>query len=502
MDGPLLVLEGLSKRYGGHAALRGVWLHVAAGERLAVIGENGAGKSTLAKIVAGAVRPDEGQIRLAGSTLDLRSPRHSIAAGIAFIPQELSYVPALTVAENVVLGQWPSRAGFTRRRDAEARAKHEAERFGIELDVSRAMSSLTLADRQLVEILKALTRRARVIVLDEPTASLNAIESANLHRILGVLVRDGVGIIYISHRMDEVFRTSDRVAVLRNGELVGIAEPSKSSPRQLITWMLGQAPSELTAPGIGRREPGAVLKLADARRDAIPALRSVSVSLSRGEVLAIYGVRGSGADVIAEALGGVASDVTATLTIAGQEVSLPRSPHESQALGIAYVPAERKRNGLVLTLSIRENVSLPSIRRLGRRGLVDARAERELTVEVVRRLNVRSRSLDQPISQLSGGNQQKVLVGSRLATSPSVLVLHEPTRGVDVGARLELQEFLRTLAGSGMAILWVTSDVEEAVGVSDRLVVMSDGVVVAELQGEAKTQPNAVAAATRQTAVA
>lgn len=491
----LFEARGLIKSYGPNRILTDVDFTLAPGESVALIGENGAGKSTFAKIITGVIRPDEGKLAFDGRDVVFNAPRDALAAGLAFIPQELAYVPNLTVAENIVLGQWPGRSGLTTPSAIRARAGAVCQRYGIHFDLDSPMRLLKLAERQLVEIVKALLRDARMIVLDEPTAALNEQESTALFSILKRLNGQGVGVLYISHRMDEVYRFSDRVDVLRNGRRVASVPPQRTTPSQLIAHMLGQEKEEF-ARGDQPRSGVAALALRGWKSGGLPALEDVSLDVQAGEIVGLYGVRGSGADVIAEGLAGLNGDVAGEIVIGGKVRRTFGSPYEARAAGIAYVPAERKRDGLVLGLPIRRNITLMMLRSLSRFGVMDGAAERALTDDLVRRFDVRYRGADQPVERLSGGNQQKVLLASRIATKPRYLVLHEPTRGVDVGARVEIHRLLAGVADDGCATLMVTSDVEEAVTVPDRLIVIRDGRIAGELSGAAMTQANAISLAT------
>ena len=492
----LFEARGLTRSYGPNRILTEVDFTLAPGESVALIGENGAGKSTFAKIITGVIRPDAGTLAFDGREVVFNAPRDALAAGLAFIPQELAYVPHLTVAENIVLGQWPGRSGLTTPAAIRARAGAACARYGIHFDLDAPMRFLKLAERQLVEIVKALLRDARMIVLDEPTAALNDQESAALFSILRRLNGRGVGVLYISHRMDEVYRFSDRVDVLRNGRRVASVPPRQTTPSSLITHMLGQEKEEFARGAQATTRGAAALALRGWKSSGLPALDDVSLEVQAGEIVGLYGVRGSGADVIAEGLAGLNRDVTGEVMIAGDVRRIFATPYEARAAGIAYVPAERKRDGLVLGLPIRRNITLMVLRSLSRFGVMDGAAERALTDDLVRRFDVRVRAADQPVERLSGGNQQKVLLASRIATKPRYLVLHEPTRGVDVGARVEIHRLLAGVADDGCATLMVTSDVEEAVTVPDRLIVIRDGRIAGELSGSAMTQANAISLAT------
>ncbi|HEY0694117.1 MAG TPA: sugar ABC transporter ATP-binding protein [Kribbella sp.] len=478
---PLLAVDGLAKQYGRHRVLEGVSLMLEAGETAALLGENGAGKSTLAKILAGAVRPDSGKIRRDGDEVSFASPREALTHGIAFIPQELVYVPNLTVAENIVLGRWPRRAGLTSQGWVRRQAAAEARKFGFRLPLDRQMTALSLAQQQMVEILKALARRSRVIVLDEPTAALNSEDSQQLLDIMTGLAADGVGVIYISHRLDEVFRACQTVHVLRNGRLVHSSAVSDTNPGEIIRHMLGRSTEETVVSKQQVDRSTKVLELRDWERSASPSLRQVSLDVHAGEIVGLYGVRGAGAETIAETLGGLHRDVHGHTTVAGRVLRGLRHPIASRRAGIAYVPADRKSQGLVLTLPVQRSLSLLVMGALSRSGVIIGRKERALARRLAGEVQLRSRGLGQAVGELSGGNQQKVLVGSRLASKPHVLVLQEPTRGVDVGARLEIHRLLRRLADDGTGTLLVTSDIEEAVILSDRLLILRDGAVVQEI---------------------
>jgi ribose transport system ATP-binding protein len=499
---PSLVLDaaGVAKSYGGHLVLKYVDFAIREREIVAVIGENGAGKSTFAKILAGAVQPESGELRLIGQRVDFQSPRDALRAGVSYIPQELAYLPNLTVAENILVGRWPHRRGVTSDATVRSIAAREAQKFGIEINVGRRMGELTLAERQLVEVLKALTRSSRVLVLDEPTASLTQAESTKLFATLRQLSRAGLSVIFISHRMDEIFAVSDRVVVLRNGGVVANLETASTTPAELIGHMLGEAAEELGAQHEERLFDRPALELLSWSSSGEPALRDLNVTVHRGEIACLFGLRGSGGETIGEALAGRRHDVSGKVRIAGRTLSMFRSPGESNRAGIGYVPAERKRDGLVLPLSVQANLSMLVLRSLARLGWLNRAAEQRLGEDMRNRLRIRLRSLSQSVGTLSGGNQQKVLLASRLAARPEILVLHEPTRGVDVGARFEIHQYVRSIAAEGTAVLWITTDVEEAVLVADRVLVLREGNVVAELTGTIRTQGRALAMATKDAA--
>jgi ribose transport system ATP-binding protein len=496
------VLRGhqLAKSYGGHLVLKHVDFSIGRGEIVAVIGENGAGKSTFAKIVAGVVQPETGQIYMGGREVSIQSPRDALRLGIAYIPQELAYLSNRTVADNILLGRWPHRAGVTSDEAIASTAAAEARKFGIELHVNWRMADLTLAERQLVEIVKALARSSQVLVLDEPTASLTSGESRKLFGILRQLVRNGLSVIFISHRMDEVFEVSDRVVVMRNGDVVGDVATRDATRPQLISLMLGAAAEELVEQRKDRVLTQPALELRGWTWSGEPPIRDFNITVHRGEIVTLFGLRGSGGEAIAEGLAGRNSKFSGKVVVEDREFSVFRTITASKRAGIGYLPAERKRDGLIMPLSVQTNLSLLVLRALSRFGLTDATEERRMAKRMRDTLQIRLRSMSQPVVTLSGGNQQKVVLGSRLLAQPRVLVLQEPTRGVDVGARFEIHHYLRGIAEQGTAILWVTTDVEEAVLVADRLVVLREGSIVAELTGASKTQGQAVAMAAKDAA--
>jgi ABC-type sugar transport system ATPase subunit len=354
------------------------------------------------------------------------------------------------------------------------------------------MASLTLAERQLVEILKALTRSSAVLVLDEPTASLTSSESKNLFAILRKLARTGLSVIFISHRMDEIFEVSDRVVVLRNGEVVANVATASITRPLLIGHMLGAAAEELGERREVRSFNHPALQLVGWSWLGEPAIRDFSLTVNRGEIVCLFGLRGCGGEALAEGLAGRQPKFEGTVVIDGKRHPVFRRPALARRAGIGYVPAERKRDGLVMPLSVYANLSLLVLRLVSSFGWLRPNAERRLAVELRDRMQIRLRSLSQSVSTLSGGNQ--------LASKPKVLVLQEPTRGVDVGARFEIHHYLRSIAAQGMGVLWVTTDVEEAVLIADRLVVLRDGAVVAELTGDTKTQGRALEMATKDAA--
>ncbi|MFI5428868.1 sugar ABC transporter ATP-binding protein [Aeromicrobium sp. UC242_57] len=489
---PLLAAQGVSKRYGRNLALKPTTFTIAAGECVAVIGENGAGKSTFAKVLTGIETSDGGGIVMVGKHVSFASPRDALQHGVALIPQELAYVPGLTVAENIMLNRLPGRRGFTSRARIEKAAASLMREFGMWVEPTATMSQLGVSEQQMVELVKALGRKSRLLILDEPTAALTEDEATNLYRALAELRHQGIGVVIISHHLDQISRHADRIDVFRDGQLVFSQSPATTTKAEFIQQMLGTDAVPQLARDSSRTIGRTIMSLDGWQAPGRPGLRDFSIELRHGEVLGVYGIRGSGSELLASGLGGRAPRLSGTVTLGGTSRSVFRSPRDAIACGIAYVPADRKRDGLVLGQSIRTSSAMLVLKKLARWGVIRTADESRVAHEYSTRFRLRYSSLAQPVGQLSGGNQQKVLLASRLAAEPAVLVVHEPTRGVDIGARHEIHETLRELTDSGTAVLVVTSDVEEAVDVSDRLLIIRDGEIVAELTGVDITQDNAV----------
>jgi ribose transport system ATP-binding protein len=479
---PLLAMRGIGKTFAGVAVLRNVDLTLKSGEVLALMGENGAGKSTLMNILGG-VHPDHtGTIVVDGREIQLANPRAAADAGISFIHQELNLVPGMTVAENIYLGREPRKAGFVidrrrMKRDAAALLKH----LDFQLRPSDPVGNLRVGERQLVEIAKALSLDARILIMDEPTSALSQTETEALLRVVRALAVRGVAIIYITHRMEEVFRVADRVMVLRDGAVAGVLQAAEISRQQLIRLMIGRDVADYFA---AHRRPARNvvlevegLSLAQPGRNIGRArtFENVSFKVHEGEILGIAGLLGSGRTELLEALFGAAQGVVeGSVRIGGQQVSV-RSPSGAKRAGLALVSEDRRRDGLVLGLGIDLNIALPTQPALATAGLVSRIRERALAVSAVRQLGIRAAAIDQTASTLSGGNQQKVIFGKWLPTAPRVLLLDEPTRGIDVGAKAEIYRLLSKLTESGLAIIMVSSELPELLSLSDRILVLREG---------------------------
>ena len=498
-DRPAAVaLSHVTRWYGVTAAVDDVSISFRSGECTALLGENGAGKSTLVRMISGLDQPSSGHMSLNGQRVRFRNPREALAAGVAIIPQELAYVPHLTVAENIAIGRWPQSGGLVSRRRMVVTAQDLIEDFGFDIDVNQQVERLPLAERQIVEIVKILAREPRLLLLDEPTASLTDTESARLLQVLKGLKKRGHALVYVSHRMDECFEIADHMAVLRSGKLVHQAATDDSDAAGVVKAMLG--PDAELPPDAGAEEfvsNDVVLETVDWHSDRAPRVTGVSLALRAGEVVSLFGLLGSGVETVARGLAGHESHVSGSIRVRGCERAPFRSPHEALAAGIGYVPAERKASGIALNRPIRDNLTLQAFSMFTRWGYVKRNVERQLAVESLEGFGVSYGRLDQNIGELSGGNQQKVLLQSRLIVDPAVLVLHEPTRGVDIGARAQIHSALTAIARRGVAVLVVTSDVDEAVGVGDRLLVMRAGEIVRELSGAEKDRHSALHAAAR-----
>jgi len=495
---PLVELNGVSKSFGSNDVLKQVSFSVAAGERVALVGENGAGKSTMAKILSGAESYDSGEYLVDGEVVKFGSPREAMGSGVAIIPQELAYVPDMTIGENLLLGHWPTRLGVTSRRATREAASRALEPFGISLDLDKTMREVSLAERQIVEVAKALVRDTRVVVLDEPTAALNEIESEALLTLLRDLSAHGLGMIYISHRFEEVMSFADRVCVLRNGNLVFDTQPGDTSREELVEKMVGRSQVEQDQNlAVERRSHGSkpLFRLRDWKHDRDPVMDGVDISFYPGEIVVLFGVRGSAAELVSDGLAGKKPEIDGLVETPNGVSKVFRNPREAWKAGVAYVPPDRKTEGLVLPLSVSENLTLASMGSGTSLRPVDRRISADLLRRSIEGFQLRVRSGAQSITELSGGNQQKVLLTSRLARDPDFYVLHEPTRGVDVGARRQIHDELRSLTERGVSIAAVTSDVEEAVILGDRILVFRGGEIATELTGNERTQANALDAA-------
>jgi ribose transport system ATP-binding protein len=469
-------MTGVSKRFGGVTALDGVDMSVRFGEVHALVGENGAGKSTILKILSGVQAPSAGAVTIAGVPVTVFSPQAARAAGVTMIFQEMSLVPTLTVSQNIFLTREPRSGGLIDDRAAAASAKDLFAELGVAVDPEARVADLPAGQRQLTEIVKAVSQRPRLLILDEPTTALSTREVETLFATIARLRADGVALVYVSHRMDEIFRIADRATILRDGRLVRTAPLADMTLESMIADI------------VGRRSRG----FSDVRREAArigdPIFeghgltgrskpRGVDLVLHRGEVVGVAGLLGSGRSSLARLVAGIEPMVAGEIRVNGRPVAIG-SPREAIEVGIALVPEDRARQGFVAAHSIASNIALPNLDRLADRGFVSTARLRTLVDEAIARLRVKTPDRDNPVRNLSGGNAQKVVIAKWLAADPDVLVLDEPTAGIDIGSKAEIVRLIRDLSRQGKAILVMSSELQELLAAADRILVMSDGRIV------------------------
>ncbi len=481
-----IAFNGITKRFPGVLALDGVSLEIAEGSCHALMGENGAGKSTLGKILAGVYVADEGSIRLNGQPIRAPNPLAARKLGIAMVHQELAFCPNLTVAENLCLGELPNRAGWLDRRRLRDQARAMLTEIGSDIDVDVPMDELSTAQEQLVQIAAALGTQARIIVMDEPTSSLSVRESEHLFGLLGQLKQRGITVIYVSHRMEEIFRLCDTVTVLRDGRHVATEPVAATNTERLIQQMVGREVKQYTSQHLQKQLGEELLRVESLSSPG--KFNNVSFSLRAGEILGFAGLVGAGRSEVAQAIFGIDPNVTGKVFVRGQE--MPRgSVTTALASGIGLLPEDRKRMGLVLSMNCRENTSLAVLSRLSLGGFVKRGKERTLAQTYVDKLRVKTPSIEAGVDGLSGGNQQKVALAKWLARECAILIVDEPTRGVDVGAKAEIHRLLDELACQGLALLVISSELPEIMNLSRRIIVMRDGDVAGELERADFSQP-------------
>lgn len=496
MTQPILKVENIHKRFPGVQALKGVQLDVMPGEVHALLGENGAGKSTLIKTIAGVHSPDEGVIYFDGKPVTFNNPREAQQLGIATIYQELSLYPELTVAENIFMGHAPKRrigpfkvVDWSRMtvRSRELLAELEI----TDLDVKRQVGTLNVGNRQRVEIAKALSVNARLLIMDEPTAALTESDVENLFTIVRLLRDRGVGIIYITHKLVEVFELADRVTVFRDGQYINTKKVSETNEHELISMMVGRTIDNLF-PKQEATIKDVVLEVRNLNRD--PYTKDVSFSLRAGEIVGMAGLVGAGRSETAQVIFGILPAQSGEILINGKAVKI-NHPTEAVAHGIAYVPEDRGSQGLIREMNIRENLSMAVLEEVSSGTFINYGTEKQLARRAIDQFSIRAYSTEQIANKLSGGNQQKVVVGKWLMSSPRILIMDEPTRGVDVGAKSEIHRLMSELAAErGLAILMISSELPEILGMSDRILVMRGGEIVAEFTREQATQEKIAAA--------
>ncbi|MBB4635768.1 sugar ABC transporter ATP-binding protein [Longimicrobium terrae] len=501
----VLRMEGIVKRFAGATALDGVNFTLRRGEVHALVGENGAGKSTLIKIMTGAYRRDGGEVWVEGQPVSFGSPADAQAAGVIAVHQEIHLLSFRTVAENVYLGREPRRWGLVDWRRMRTDTAELLQRLGLAIDPDVVLGSLSTAQQQMVAIARGVSLGAKVLVLDEPTSSLAEREVAILYDMIRHLQSQGTSIVYISHRFDELYAVCDRTTVLRDGRLVATHRMAELERLDLVCLMLGKARDELrqgttafagAAPEAESAEP--LLRTDGLRRGQ--KLRGVSLDVRRGEILGVAGLLGSGRTETARAIFGADPAEDGGIQMDGKRIT-PRTPDDAIRAGIAFVSEDRKGEGIIPELSVRENLTLAALPTLTRAGIVDRAKQREIVDRYMKRLGIKATSADQKIRELSGGNQQKVLLARWLCMSPALLILDEPTRGIDIGAKGEIQALINELAGTGLGVLMISSELEELVEGSSRVVVLRDGQNVAELRGSDISQQSIIHAMAEGSAV-
>jgi ribose transport system ATP-binding protein len=480
---PLLEAEGIEKSYPGVKALAGVDLAVDPGEVHALLGENGAGKSTLMKVLAGSVMPDSGRLTLDGDSVPLGDAEGSRERGIGIVYQELSLIPQRSVAENVMMGRWPrTRLGTVDWKRLRPEARGHLDRIGLQVEAERPVSELGMAERQQVELAKALSTNVRVLLLDEPTSALSERETNRLFEIIRELKSASVAILYVSHRLTEILEIADRVTVLRDGQLVGTVRAAGVGEGELAQMMVGREAgvrrdAARPRPGRDRR---VVLRARGLARP--PRLKPVDLELREGEIVGVFGLVGAGRTRLARTLFGLEPATAGTLEVDGRERAI-RTPVEAIEAGLGYVGEDRTA-GLVPRMSVAANITLASLAEVTRGPVVDFGGERDLARRYVDQLSIRAASIDQPVESLSGGNQQKVVLARWTCSKARLLVLDDPTRGIDIGAKEEVFRLVRELSDSGVTTLFLTSEIREARTLADRVLVMSDGGIVREVPPE------------------
>jgi len=477
MTEPLLELEGITKRFPGVTALDNVSLTVRPAEVVALIGENGAGKSTLMKILGGVHQADAGAIRIGGRQVAIRTVADAIALGIGFIHQELNVLDNLDVAGNCFLGREPLWGGplkLINRARIFSETEKYLERLGLSVSPRTPLKELSLAQQQMVEIAKALSQNARLIIMDEPTSCLTLSETDRLLATVKELRAQGMSVIYISHRLGEVEQCADSVVVLRDGQNAGALKREEISHQNMVRLMVGRDLKDLYVSGAGAQEPD-FFRVRGLRTTAYPHCE-ISFSAARGEILGFAGLVGAGRSEMAQALFGVDKALGGDVALGGKPLAI-RSARAAIAAGIYLIPEDRRRTGLITSMTVRENITLPGLPGLASAGLISRRREDELAARQVAALHVKTPSIETRAMNLSGGNQQKVVLAKWLALQPQVLIFDEPTRGIDVGAKAEIYKLMRGLADQGVAIMMISSDMEEVMGVSDRIAVMHEGAI-------------------------
>ncbi|MDA8426531.1 MAG: sugar ABC transporter ATP-binding protein [Treponema sp.] len=496
MEEPLLRLNGISKRFPGIRALDNVSLSVHSGEVHALIGENGAGKSTLVKILSGVLPPSEGEIYLEGRRVAFRSPHESQLVGISAIHQEATMFPELSVTENIFMGHHLTKRGFIGWGSMEKRTRELLASLDIGIDPRSKVKTLSFAERQMVEIAKALSINTKIVIMDEPTSALTLREVEHLYKIVRQLVADGKAVIFISHKFEEIYEIADSYTVLRDGAWVGEGQVKTSTVDQIVRLMVGRSLDQMyekteVAPG------PVALKVDHLTRNGV--FKDISFELRQGEILGFFGLVGAGRSEVMRVLFGIDRADGGEISIGGTKVAI-RNPAEAMRQGIALVPEDRQLQGAILAMNIRENMTLPIISNLAKHRILRREAENEIAERYGSMLQVKSAGWEAPVNSLSGGNQQKVVIAKWLATNPRVLVLDEPTKGIDVGTKATVHKFISELAARKIAVILVSSELPEILGMSDSVIVMHEGRITARISRAEASPEKVMLAATAATA--
>jgi len=493
---PLLRMEGISKRYGGVRALEDADLTVHAGRIHAILGENGAGKSTLIKVMAGVVAPDHGRIVLDGRDVSFASPADANRAGIVCIFQELSLVPELSVADNIVISDPPQRFGIIDRKAQRKIAEEALARAGAaDIHPSALVKDLPLSRRQMVEIAKALARKPRILILDEATSALTAADVSKVFEVLKRLRSEGLALLYISHRMHEIAELADDCTVFRNGQKIATYKAGTKTDNEVVELMIGREYQNVFPPKTSAST--AAQPILECRKLSWTGrLTDIDFAVRPGEVVGLGGLDGQGQRELLLALFGVLRGCTGEVLVDGRPIALKSPAHASSAkIGMALIPEDRKTEGLMLPMTVRENLAFAAMDKVSRRGVIDRDAETRLLDEMVKLLGIRTAGLEIPVGALSGGNQQKVVIAKWLMRHPRIILLNDPTRGIDVGTKQEIYQLLRRLADQGAAIVFYSTDYDELIGCCDRVLVLYDGAIKRELVGEEITEHALIASA-------
>ena len=492
----LLALQGICKRFSGVVALENVSFDVRAGEVHVLMGENGAGKSTLMKIINGIYKADQGKMLLHGVETSVSSPRDAQEKGIAMIHQELNNIPDMTVGENLFLGREPGKCGLVNRKQMYQKTEALLEPIQLKVDPKCKMRALSVAQMQMVEIAKAISYDSKVIIMDEPTSAISDQEVETLFGIIRMLRNRGVGIIYISHKMDEVFRIADRITVLRDGQAVGTYNTDQLDRDQLITLMVGRELTDIYPPKAGKMGGKTLLKVSGLSNDVV---HNIHFELHAGEVLGIGGLMGAGRSELLETLFGVRNWSAGSMEIESKPVDV-RNPGKAIANSIAFVTEDRARTGLNLKTSIKRDMSIVMLSKFCSRGVIRNKRENAAVDQEIRHLNIKTPSRNQLVAKLSGGNQQKVILARWLMSNPRIILLDEPTRGIDVGAKYEIYTIIQQMAAEGKGVLVVSSELPELIGICNRVLMMCNGEITGELTGDELTQEAMMKLATQERA--